>query len=62
MKTFYVIVMRVDRDKCIKCGGCVAVCPVGALELLSGITCDEKKCIKCRACIKFCPLGAISEG
>jgi len=52
--------IKVDKSKCIKCGGCVSVCPKGALELNDEINCDETKCIECGICIKFCPVGALS--
>lgn len=48
-----------DKDKCLKCGGCVAVCPVGALELANFPEIDTKKCILCGICAKACPISAI---
>jgi ferredoxin len=52
--------MRVDRGKCLYCGGCVGVCPVQALELKEIVLAvDESKCTKCGICVKFCPVGAI---
>lgn len=52
--------MRVDRSRCLYCGGCVGVCPVLALELEETIlTVDEGKCTRCGFCVKFCPVGAI---
>ena len=42
------------------CGGCVGVCPSGALELKEIVLdVDEGKCVKCGICVKFCPVGAI---
>jgi len=54
--------IEVDKSKCLKCGGCVSVCPVGALTLSTekGIVCSEK-CINCKACINFCPVRALKE-
>ena len=52
--------MRVDRGKCLYCGGCVGVCPAHAIELKETIlSVDEDKCTKCGICVKFCPVGAI---
>ncbi|RLJ01525.1 MAG: ferredoxin [Candidatus Aenigmatarchaeota archaeon] len=52
--------MFVNKEKCLRCGGCVSVCPKNALELTEqGIIRDEKKCINCGICEKFCPVGAI---
>ena len=54
--------VRADRDKCIYCGGCTAVCPVNALTLKeTRIECDASKCTDCGLCIKFCPVGALSK-
>jgi len=45
--------------KCLRCGGCVSVCPADALTLKeSGIICSEG-CTNCGICVKFCPVGAI---
>lgn len=51
----------VNRDLCIGCGTCVAVCPKNALELIE----DQKKgmyipkispaCIQCGVCLTVCP-------
>lgn len=48
-----------DSGKCNKCGVCVRICPMGAIDpqdqsLVPGI------CIKCGACVKRCPTGAKS--
>jgi len=44
------------------CGGCVGVCPVGAITLKeSRIEIDKEKCINCKTCIKYCPAEALSE-
>ena len=45
------------NDKCIKCGLCSRVCPMGSISAddfstITGI------CIKCGACIKKCPVQA----
>jgi ferredoxin len=52
--------MKVDRSRCLYCGGCVGVCPVQALELKEVVlSVDSNKCIGCGICVKFCPVGAI---
>lgn len=48
-----------DKEKCLRCGGCVGVCPVAALHLGEhGIECSSK-CTDCSACVQFCPVGAL---
>ncbi|MEM5831168.1 MAG: 4Fe-4S binding protein [Candidatus Aenigmatarchaeota archaeon] len=53
----------IDRDICIGCGACVAVCPHQALELGK----DGKsfliweKCKDVFDCVSVCPVGAIRK-
>lgn len=50
----------VDQKKCITCGACVAICPVGAITIVNGkAQINPKKCIKCGSCAQFCPVTAI---
>lgn len=47
------------NSKCLRCGGCVGVCPESALSLTEkGIVCSDK-CNSCKICVSFCPMGAI---
>lgn len=43
----------VKTNKCINCGTCAAICPVGAID--NNAVGDKNKCIVCFACIKYCP-------
>jgi len=55
------MVLKIDKRKCLKCGGCVSVCPRGALRLEGDeIICDSDKCVECGICVRFCPVGALS--
>jgi uncharacterized protein (DUF362 family)/Pyruvate/2-oxoacid:ferredoxin oxidoreductase delta subunit len=57
-----------SRAKCIRCGGCVNICPPKALSFVpdsrakSGkrIAVDYEKCIRCYCCHEVCPADAIS--
>ena len=51
----------VDESKCIGCGACASICPVGAIKLTNGkAKINPEKCIKCGSCEMFCPVGAIT--
>lgn len=49
-----------DYERCIRCGRCVDVCPMGSIELEEGAPLFNGICIKCQACRLKCPSGAIS--
>ena len=52
--------IRIDRNKCIRCGACVGVCPKNALRLRDVIVVDNNLCIECGTCAKACPANAIT--
>lgn len=51
----------VDKKKCIGCGTCVVICPVGVISFDSDgkARIDRTKCIHCGACEASCPVNAI---
>ncbi len=44
-------------SNCRKCGYCVTVCPVGAIDPQT-FKSDKSKCITCMRCIKVCPANS----
>ena len=60
----------VDRDKCISCGLCEKVCPVGDIKLISADGGAHKnpvwqhngRCLTCFSCYHHCPVKAIEYG
>lgn len=53
--------VKINHEICIKCIGCVGICPVGALKYEGGtIIVDSEKCTECGQCVKFCPVKAPS--
>ena len=56
----YRSVISVDKEKCVNCQRCIAVCPVKMCNNGSGdyVDFDEKLCIGCGSCIGACTHGA----
>jgi ferredoxin len=52
--------LQLDRRLCGGCGGCVAVCPAGALVLYGeGLKIKPELCTLCENCVVFCPTAAL---
>ena len=56
----YRSVISIDKEKCVNCQRCIAVCPVKMCNNGSGdyVDFDEKLCIGCGSCIEACTHGA----
>lgn len=50
----------VDYQRCGYCGGCVSLCPVGAIELAETRLVIDQSCMDCGLCLGACPMGALS--
>ena len=51
---------RFDGSRCVRCGLCVRLCPVGTLRLSDEGVAGGEDCVFCVRCFSFCPRGAIS--
>jgi NAD-dependent dihydropyrimidine dehydrogenase PreA subunit len=57
-----VTTLRLARDACSGCGGCIVVCPREVLSLEDGLAAvrEPDACIECGACALNCPTGALT--
>ena len=56
---FSIFRVRIDQDKCTRCGACIKVCP---LEAAKGRVAGKKTpadCFSCGRCLNVCPVDAI---
>ena len=53
---------KVDANKCINCGKCVASCPENNITVENGVFKFGTKCVLCMGCSFGCPADAISVG
>jgi ferredoxin len=54
--------IRIDRQKCVGCGGCVDLCPQAAIGFIEDFALIHKGlCFECRTCVKVCPMKAPQE-
>lgn len=46
------------EDRCMDCGGCVEVCPNGAIRRVGGTVVTTSECQFCGTCVETCPAEA----
>ena len=56
-KVFLKAKPKTDLDKCIHCGVCASLCPMGSINP-DDVTEVVGVCIKCHSCVRNCPMGA----
>ncbi|ANE23225.1 hypothetical protein AAY81_09075 [Denitrobacterium detoxificans] len=58
--TYYsAYLLKYDKDKCMKCGKCVEICPMQSITQDSDGTCVmDKACVRCGQCARVCPASA----
>lgn len=47
--------MKISTDRCVACGNCIAICPVGAIDIDPSIqraTVDQSRCVECFTCYR----------
>lgn len=50
----------IDRERCLSCGACAAVCGPGSLLLRPiDLLYDPSTCVRCGECVCVCPTAAL---
>jgi len=57
-----VATLKIESEKCIGCGLCIAVCPHGVFALADDKShiIDFDACMECGACALNCPVSALT--
>jgi len=54
----HVMKAHIDKDKCLQCGNCRAVCPHEAITKTLDVV--KTRCLGCNQCVLQCPVNAIT--
>ena len=52
--------LKINREKCIGCGKCAALCPMKNIMIESGKAVASDRCTMCYRCLNACPKQAMS--
>ncbi len=52
--------LKIDTQKCVGCGKCVALCPMENIDLRDWVAVADSRCTMCYRCISNCPEQAIT--
>lgn len=52
--------LKINALKCVGCGSCETLCPMGNITVKNGIAVSGNKCTMCYRCINKCPTQAIT--
>jgi Pyruvate/2-oxoacid:ferredoxin oxidoreductase delta subunit len=56
---FSIIRIRIDKEKCTKCGACIKACPLDAAKDRVNAKRLPADCFSCARCLNVCPVDAI---
>lgn len=56
---FSIIRIRIDKEKCTRCGACIRSCPLDAAKGRVQSSILQADCFSCARCLNVCPVDAI---